>query len=216
MSEILEVRFRRINVSSLSKYTSIHISEFIKTRDGRRLNFACNEVSRVQEVPELTTNQAGKLRSVFSKVDVSPILPNFKRLRSLDMSDAKLKKLPFAIENLKHLRYLDISRNESIQALPESITKLYNLQTLRLFKCRSLKKLPINIRNLVTLRHIFFDDESLMPSKLGCLTSLRTLPFFVVGLEEGHKIYELEGLNELRGTLVFFNLEHVRDGEEAK
>ena len=38
------------------------------------------------------------------------------------------------MKNLKHLHYLDFSHSE-IRALPESITILYGLQTLKLISC---------------------------------------------------------------------------------
>ncbi|KAF3960372.1 hypothetical protein CMV_014902 [Castanea mollissima] len=55
-----------------------------------------------------------------------------------------------------------------------------------------------------------------MPINLGQLTCLQTLPFFVIGQKIGHRIEELGRLSQLRGGLNIFNLEHVRDKEEAK
>ncbi|XP_073264755.1 uncharacterized protein [Populus alba] len=66
---------------------------------------------------------------------------------------------------------------------------------------------------LVCLRHI---DFSQTPAHVGCLTGLRSLPLFEVGQDKGHKIEELGCLKELGGRLRIVNLEHVRDGEEAK
>ncbi|KAF3958244.1 hypothetical protein CMV_016827 [Castanea mollissima] len=55
-----------------------------------------------------------------------------------------------------------------------------------------------------------------MPVNIGQLTCLQTLPFFVIGQNTGHRIEELGCLSQLRGGLNIFNLEHVRDKEEAK
>ncbi|KAK6255530.1 hypothetical protein SCA6_016835 [Theobroma cacao] len=55
-----------------------------------------------------------------------------------------------------------------------------------------------------------------MPVQIGCLTSLRTLPLFVVGVEIGCQIKELGCLNHLRGDLTICKLEYVKDGEEAR
>ena len=66
---------------------------------------------------------------------------------------------------------------------------------------------------LVSLRHI---DFSHTPADVGCLTGLRTLPFFEVGQDKGHRIEELGCLKELGGELRIVNLEHVRDKKEAE
>ncbi|OMO73382.1 hypothetical protein CCACVL1_17295 [Corchorus capsularis] len=55
--------------------------------------------------------------------------------------------------DLKHLRYLDFSETE-IRSLPESVTTLYNLETLLLVECRQLEELPPMTENLVNLHHL--------------------------------------------------------------
>jgi Leucine-rich repeat (LRR) protein len=151
-----------------------------------------------------------KLRTLFSRFLNKSW--EFRGLRSLTLNDARMTELPDSICRLKHLRYLDVSRTD-IKALPKSITKLYHLQTLRFSDCGSLIKLPNKMEYLVSLRHI---DFSHTPADVGCLTGLRSLPFFEVGQDKGHKIEELGCLKELRGRLRIVNLEHVRDKEEAK
>ncbi|PPD88803.1 hypothetical protein GOBAR_DD14260 [Gossypium barbadense] len=96
----------------------------------------------------------------------------------------------------------------------KSFTQLYNLQTLRLLKC-SLEHLPKGMRNLVSLRHIYFDLEKLMPVDIGRLTCLQTLPFFFVDMEKGCLVSELGCLSQLRGKLKICNLEDVKDNAEA-
>ena len=51
---------------------------------------------------------------------------------------------------------------------------------------------------------------------MGRLTCLQMLPFFVIGQDAGHRIEEVGCLSQLRGKLSIYNLEHVRDKEEAK
>ena len=51
---------------------------------------------------------------------------------------------------------------------------------------------------------------------MGKLTCLQTLPFFVIGQDDGHRIKEVGCLSQLRGGLSIYNLEHVRDKEEAR
>ncbi|KAK9276818.1 hypothetical protein L1049_006354 [Liquidambar formosana] len=148
------------------------------------------------------------------------MLSNFNRLRVLNLEEARIKELPISICKLKHLRYLDVSGTK-IETFPKSIAKLYKLQTLRLTGCRNLKKFPNELKSLMSLRHFYFNiknDSRIMemPVEMGRLTSLQTLPYFVVGRERGHRIEELGCLKKLRGKLTIEHLEHVRDGEEAK
>jgi len=156
---------------------------------------------------------ARKLRTVFSMVDVVSGSWKFKRLRTLKLQESNITELPDSICKLRHLRYLDVS-DTAIRALPESITKLYHLETLRFTDCKSLEKLPKKMRNLVSLRHLHFDDPTLVPAEVRLLTRLQTLPLFSVGPD--HMVEELGCLNELRGALKICKLEQVRDKEEAE
>ncbi|THG05106.1 hypothetical protein TEA_012912 [Camellia sinensis var. sinensis] len=143
-------------------------------------------------------------------------------------------ELPYYISKFIHLKHLDLQWTR-IKTLPNFITKLYNLQTLRVSSFyfppfRGLKelpstpfpleKLPKKFYELVSLRHFCIDDNEetrkLMPMMIGKLTSLQTLPFFVVGEDEGHKIEELGSLSKLRGKLMIYNLEQVKGREEAE
>ncbi|XP_061944591.1 putative disease resistance protein RGA4 isoform X2 [Populus nigra] len=154
-----------------------------------------------------------KLRSLFSR-DFIHDSWNFKSLRTLSLDGADISELQGSIGKLKHLRYLDVSRTH-ITALPDSITNLYNLQTLRLVECRSLQALPRRMRDLVNLRHIHVTFHHQMPADVGCFSFLQTLPFFIVCQDRGQKVQELESLNELSGRLSIYNLEQVRDRDEA-
>ncbi|XVF65859.1 hypothetical protein PTKIN_Ptkin09bG0284800 [Pterospermum kingtungense] len=178
----------------------------------RHINVAYDE----ELVPKISKDVALKLRSLFSKVNVlNDVLRGFESLRVLEFCDAVINDLPSFLSRFKHLRYLDVS-GTSITELPQSIDRLYNLQTLRFMCCRHLKILLKRMENLVSLRHIYFNDEKHMPVGIGCLTSLRTLPLFVVGVEIGCQIKELGYLNHLRGELKICNLECVKDTEEAR
>ncbi|WKA13344.1 hypothetical protein VitviT2T_030651 [Vitis vinifera] len=111
----------------------------------------------------------------------------------------------------------------SEMVLPNAITRLKNLQTLKLTGCVSLKRIPDNIGELINLRHLENSrchDLTHMPHGIGKLTLLQSLPLFVVGNDIGqsrnHKIgglSELKGLNQLRGGLCIRNLQNVRDVE---
>ncbi|GMP78833.1 hypothetical protein CsSME_00034624 [Camellia sinensis var. sinensis] len=85
---------------------------------------------------------------------------------------------------------------------------------------QNLEKLPKTFYELVSLRHFYMDDDEnngkLMPMMIGKLTSLQTLPFFVVGEDKGHQIEELGSLSKLRGKLMIYNLQQVKSREEAE
>ncbi|GLT24906.1 hypothetical protein SLA2020_000680 [Shorea laevis] len=143
------------------------------------------------------------------------ICGNFKRLRVLSScDDVDVEELPPYFGNMKSMRYLDISGTR-ITKLPKFISKLYNLQTFRFMTCRSLKMPPKGMENLVNLRHIYFSDEEQMPTNIGRLTCLQTLPLFFVGTTQERKIEELSSLSRLRGSLKIHNLELVKGKLEA-
>ena len=115
-----------------------------------------------------------------------------------------------------HLRLLHIS-HAKIKTLPKSVTKLYKLQTLTIKKCFEFVELPEELSNLISLRHIYIGKARLrMPKNMVLLTCLQTLPIFVVGRDEGHRIEELGALKNLRGKIDIYSLDFVEDEEEAK
>ncbi|XP_030940104.1 putative disease resistance protein RGA4 [Quercus lobata] len=146
------------------------------------------------------------------------ILSDFKSLRVLKLSGDQIYELSDSIGCLVHLRLLHITMTK-IKALPKSITKLYNLQTLRLESCYDLKELPKDLKKLDNLRHIYIDyygNINRTPKDMGNLNFLQTLSFFIVGQDAGEQIKELGCLNQLSGELDINNLENVRDQEEAR
>ncbi|KAF7116191.1 hypothetical protein RHSIM_RhsimUnG0036600 [Rhododendron simsii] len=141
------------------------------------------------------------------------LLPGLKRLRLLSLRGYLICELSGSIGDLKHMRFLDLSCAR-ISTLPESISTLYNLQTLILRDCKNLSKLPANTSNLINLRHLDLtgaDSLQEMPPKICELTCLQTLSNFIISQDEGSTINELENLIHLRGTLCISGLENVAD-----
>ncbi|XP_058771512.1 putative disease resistance RPP13-like protein 1 isoform X2 [Vicia villosa] len=146
------------------------------------------------------------------------ILENLKCLRVLSFpSFANLDSLPDSIDELIHLRYLDLSFT-AIQTLPESLCNLYNLQTLKLCGCQQLTMLPNDMQNLVNLRHLDISGTNRleeMPREMSKLNHLQYLSRFVVGNHEKNGIKELGALSNLHGSLFISKLENVTNSLEA-
>ncbi|GLT30351.1 hypothetical protein SLA2020_051550 [Shorea laevis] len=177
----------------------------------RHLNLVFDEGMAAVEIGD----DMQKLHTLFSKTKVFPNIPaNFKKMRVLSFCGANIRELPAVLRELKHLRYLDVSETK-IKELSEFITRLYQLQTLRFMHCYCMERPLEGIGNLVNLRHIYFNDEYLMPAGVGTLTCLQTLKLFVVGQQKGSQIEELRGLSQLKGKLEITKLKMVRNREEA-
>ncbi|CAL2237779.1 unnamed protein product [Prunus armeniaca] len=175
-----------------------------------------------------------------SKQVLQVLLPSLRCLRVLSLSRYKnVTVLPDSIENLIHLRYLDLSYT-ALERLPGVLCGLYNLQTLilshcsslvelpymrklinlqklMLTGCKSLTKLPVDMRELINLHHLDVSGTKIveMPVQMGRLKSLRTLAAFVVGKSTGPSIGELRELPQLRGKLSILKLQNVVDARDA-
>ncbi|KAF7139471.1 hypothetical protein RHSIM_Rhsim07G0070900 [Rhododendron simsii] len=146
------------------------------------------------------------------------LLPCLRRLRVLSLRRYRICELSSSIGDLKHVRFLDLTC-ALIVKLPESVSTLYNLQTLILRDCKNLNKLPTNMSNLINLRHLDVtraDSLQEMPPKIGKLTSLLTLSNFIVSQGNASTINELGSLIQLRGTLCISGLENVENDMDAR
>ncbi|KAF6164889.1 hypothetical protein GIB67_017092 [Kingdonia uniflora] len=149
-------------------------------------------------------------RSVFRQK-----LQHGKACEVLSLLSSTIIILPPEVEKLIHLRYLNLSGNGLIE-LPETITNLFNLETLMLNDCRRLCELPQGMGKLVNLRHLGIectDKLEFLPRGIGRMRSLRTLSKFIVG--GGCKIEELKNLNLLQRKLEIKRLERVTNKDEA-
>ncbi|XP_058721425.1 putative disease resistance RPP13-like protein 1 [Vicia villosa] len=149
------------------------------------------------------------------------IFSKLKYLRMLSFPGSRLyslKKLELAdeIANLKFLRYLDVSWT-TIERLPNSICKLYNLETLILEGCSNLTEFPLDFFKLDRLSHLNLEGTAIkkIPKNMRKLNHLQTLNNFVVGEPSGSDIEELESLNLLQGKLCLSGLNNVTDATHA-
>ncbi|XP_065627020.1 putative disease resistance protein RGA4 [Quercus suber] len=205
---------------SISKWETLHfegiVGDNIDMSHIRRLCLIFNHQT-IPTIP-LSRDDMGRLRTVFSiRANLGDRLLDLKCVRGLTLSGRHVEELPKSIGEFRHLRLLRIEQT-NIKALPNSVTKLYNLQTLIIKSCDLLQELPNDLRNLTNLRHINIRHEYIkqLPINMGKLTCLQTLSFFVIGQDDGHRIEEVGCLSQLRGELSIYNLELVRDKEEAK
>ncbi|GKV46388.1 hypothetical protein SLEP1_g53374 [Rubroshorea leprosula] len=161
-----------------------------------------------------------QFQQYLSKKILHDFLPTLNRLRVLSLRRYQISELPESFQNLKHIRYIDLS-STSIECIPESVGSLLFLQTLLLCGCEKLSKLPMTIGNLIDLHHLdITDTPSLkkMPSGIGNLKNLITLSKFIVGKASGMmtRLSDLKNLSQLRGRLSILGLKNVLDVQDAR
>ncbi|KAM3326880.1 hypothetical protein P3S67_002006 [Capsicum chacoense] len=120
--------------------------------------------------------------SIMSNSILERVISSFAHLCVLRLRHLQIKFVPQSLGGLKHLRYLSISCWSIVTfvTLPNTITKLHNLQILKLDGCHRLEKLPRDIWRLVSLRHLICQGCSSLthiPPRLSELTSLMHLDF---------------------------------------
>ncbi|KAJ6960681.1 hypothetical protein NC653_038642 [Populus alba x Populus x berolinensis] len=196
-------------------YTTKGDGELEIPKTARHVSFYNKEVASSSEVLKVLS-----LRSLLLRNDDLwngwGKIPGRKH-RALSLENVDIQKLPKSIGDLKHLRYLDVPGSR-IKTLPESIASLQNLQTLDLRDCTNLIHLPKgmkHMRNLVYLDITGCCSLRFMPAGMRELICLRKLTLFIVGGENGRRISELEGLNNLAGELSITDLVNVKNLKDA-
>ncbi|CAI9105323.1 OLC1v1004220C1 [Oldenlandia corymbosa var. corymbosa] len=200
--------------SQVSKGYCCHVKEWSTITDKIKAVHILIDFSKGENWKELKDYIPSKLRTLHIKGNgiqlFKDLSKQFPSLSVFIVDDIEATELPESIGDMKHLRVLDISLT-SIRSLPNSFTKLYYLQTVRV---DTLNEVPKGFGNLESLRHMWMRRPCPFPG-LGKLKNLRTTPEFMFGKFEGCQIEELEHLDKLRGKLKLSNLDNVGGFESA-
>ncbi|XP_047975681.1 disease resistance protein RGA2-like isoform X2 [Salvia hispanica] len=213
-NSLLQVAYKDVygNVSECVMHDLVHdlaSSTLSNNEDGTPLRYMfLNEES--SPIPKKV---AKHLRTLFLHGETSGMnFSDFECLHNLTLSGYSYRELPNSVRKMIHLRNLNIL-NTSIEKLPKWIAELHHLQTLR--SSWTIDELPNTLKYVFNLRHLHFQYNKKLPAEIGRLKNLQTLPHFTVGKEKGYRIEELGSLKNLKGSLVIYNLEMVRNKEEA-
>ncbi|KAL6206367.1 hypothetical protein ACLB2K_023615 [Fragaria x ananassa] len=163
-----EGRPKKVKMHDLLRELALSISEkekFGLVYDGRQV---MEEITTRRLSIHTTSNEGeiksgsgmSKIRSLLIFATDMPslsfsnaLLSRFKLLRTLDLEDVQIDKLPDAVVYLFNLRYLNLRGCSLIKQLPESIGRLRNLQFLNIMNTK-IESLPQGITKLLNLRHL--------------------------------------------------------------
>ncbi|KAH0461373.1 hypothetical protein IEQ34_008948 [Dendrobium chrysotoxum] len=221
-------------IHELAQSVSIH--ECLRVEDDTKLHSIIPKTLRHLSVETTNTDIIKKigqfkyLHSLFlihkaSNQDFcNAFIEIFKASRSLRLlyiwTPEYLEIISKKIENLIHLRYLNICNHE-FTMLPRSLSNLYHLQYIIYDSLRVPSQpnvddfLPSDINNLSNLRYVKLPGNYISSiCGIGKLKYLAELNKFVVRDMSGYRIGELENMNDLC-ILGIYNLENVKDAEEA-
>jgi phosphotransferase system IIB component len=190
MKRNLHEKTRHISVVDYYSFDASSITTSLcKARSIR--TFLCNPTSFFTHLSPST---------IVNFSDCEAIISSSKFLRVLDLHKRNHELLPNSIGKLKHLRYLDLSDNENLKKLPNCITRLQNLQTLKLQFCKNLEELPSSIGELKHLRYLNLSYNNNLKKLPNCITRLQNLQTL--------KLQDCKNLEELPNSIS--ELKHLR------
>ncbi|XP_026417169.1 disease resistance protein RGA2-like [Papaver somniferum] len=170
------------SVVDIHEFTGLNVSAMENISEIRRLQLDSDE--RISQTFPEVLNSANKLRTIFSLnedfVGINDLIGN-KSLRVILLRGGN--QIPAFTFKFKHLRYLSLSDSD-IGGV--SISQLYNLQTLVLFRCVNIQKTVKYIGCLKNLRHLhlMYSDVKMLPDSVVSLSNLQTLDLFACRLFE--------------------------------
>ncbi|KAM0902183.1 hypothetical protein ACQ4PT_019473 [Festuca glaucescens] len=118
-----------------------------------------------------------------------------KFLRVIDLRGLRIKKVPRAIGDMIHVRYLGL-RSRSLVDLPSSVARLINLQTLDI-KRTEVTKVTQAFWEIPTLRHVVANKLE-FPKSAGVLNNMQTLTGMVCSDPSSNNIKPLHNMVYLR------------------
>ncbi|KAJ1391661.1 Virus X resistance protein-like, coiled-coil domain [Sesbania bispinosa] len=189
----------------------------VPSTSGKIRHLSIDRWKSSEEVDSIGLHHVKSLKTMLN-LFTGQLSPNVLKCYSLRVLQNKdLYNLSTSIGHLIYLRYLDISYG-SFVTLPESLCRLWNLQTLKLDSCCCLRKLPNSLILLTALQHLSLkhcDSLASLPPKIGKLTHLKTLSMYIVNNKRGFLLAELGQLN-LKGELHIKHLERVKGVMDAR
>ncbi|KAH0642836.1 hypothetical protein KY289_033810 [Solanum tuberosum] len=146
---------------------------------------------------------ASASRSIIRQINVKDdedmmfIVTDYKYMISIGFSEVASSYSPSLFKRFVSLRVLNLSNSE--------------------FKQLSSSVGDLSSKEVVQASKFVFDHCPLtsMPPRIGLLTCLKTLSYFLVGERKGYQLGELQNLN-LRGAISITHLERVKNDMEAK
>ncbi|KAJ3683527.1 hypothetical protein LUZ60_013754 [Juncus effusus] len=204
--------------------SSLHIPKTIRHLNFKMENLlAIREISHLKNLHTLCITYEGDSPDSDDIQTFGAVLKGLISLRLLSLTLKNLFKVPDAIGELIHLRYLSLElKDAGLQEpswFPQSVYNLYHLEVIK-FSASLIKDIEEHekngIVNLIKLRHLDVPFEILkqFPS-IGRLTYLQELKIFFIREENGYRISELKDLRSIR-QLAIRDLDNVKDPTEAK
>ena len=147
----------------------------------RELHLNGDLFSEMEEIPDevfdlddlVILNISGGYGQTRTKIKrIPPAIERLKCLETLVLSKNQIRELPMELFNLKALRQLYLEKN-NIEVIPKEIENLKELRKLDL-SSNSLKELPSTVGELINLETFYLDNNLLtkLPLEIGKLRNL--------------------------------------------